>query len=174
MKQLLFCLLIFGATCSAQAQDRWLYWKYKDYDKGINFSVPRAVFATGSLFLKNKEERRLLRRVHKTRMLIFEDGTPVSERDIRRFNRKAKRRHLEEIITVRSEGVRVQIMAKERRNALRKVVVFINSPEDGFFMISIKGKLKIKDINEVIKKSGKGKIPEIPKMPKIKTDLAGI
>jgi Domain of unknown function (DUF4252) len=160
------CMLL-GMSSIATAQDRWLYWKYKDYDKGINFIVPRFAIMPGSLFLKNKEERQLMRRVHKVRMLIFEDGTPISNRDIRRFDRKARRRGLEDIIFVRDGQTRVKIMAKERRGILRKAVVFVNSPDDGFFMISIKGRLKMKDINEVIKRARKQQGEEDNPLPKI-------
>jgi hypothetical protein len=175
MKHLLLSIaLLFCVATISQAQDRWLYWKYKDYHKGINFTVPRFVIGTGSLFFKTSEERKLMRRLHKVRLLVFEEGSPISERDVRRFNRKARRNHLEEIITVREGKTRVQIMAKERRGALRKAVVFVNSPEDGFFMISLKGKLRMKDINDVIKRirerdeeDGDDDMPNIPKIPEL-------
>ncbi len=155
MKKILFFLLFLAVATGTQAQDRWLYWKYKDYDGGINFTVPRIAIGAGSLFAKHQDERKLIRRVHKVRTLVFENGSPLSERDLRKFNRKAKRRHLEEIITIRDGKTRVQVLAKDRRNALRKVVVFVNDPEDGFFMISLKGKFKINEINKLIKKYNK-------------------
>ncbi len=152
MKHILFCLLFLSAAFAAQSQDRWLYWKYKDYDGGKNFTVPRFAIGAGSVFLKEKGERKMLRSLHKVRTLIFEDGSPLSGRDLKRFNRKAKRNGLEEIITVREGKMRVQIMAKNKGNMLKKVVVFVNDPEDGFFMISVKGKLKITDVNKLLKK----------------------
>lgn len=155
MKHILFCLLFLGTAFTAQSQDRWLYWKYKDYDGGMNFTVPRLAIGAGSVFLKEKGERQMLRRLHKVRTLIFEDGSPLSGRDLKRFGRKAKRNGLEEIVTVREGKMRVQIMAKNRGNTLKKVVVFVNDPEDGFFMISIKGKLKITDVNKLLKKYNK-------------------
>ncbi|MEY3240764.1 MAG: hypothetical protein RIR11_2202 [Bacteroidota bacterium] len=155
MKHILFCLLFLGTAFTAQSQDRWLYWKYKDYDGGMNFTVPRLAIGAGSVFLKEKGERQMLRRLHKVRTLIFEDGSPLSGRDLKRFGRKAKRNGLEEIVTVREGKMRVQIMAKNKGTTLKKVVVFVNDPEDGFFMISIKGKLKITDVNKLLKKYNK-------------------
>jgi hypothetical protein len=178
MKNLLVSIVaLFFFVQTAQAQDRWLYWKYKDYNGSISFAVPRWAIHTGSWFLNEKSDRKLLRRVHKARVMVFEDGTPVSDRDVRRFNRKAKRHHLEEILTVRDGKTRVQVMARERRNALRKVVVFVNSPEDGFVMVSLKGKLRIDDVNKAVKKirqkekkdsnesNDKPLIPNVVKMP---------
>ena len=111
----------------------------------------------------------MVRHVHKVRTMIFEDGSPISNRDMRKFNRKAKRRHLEEIVTVRDGKTRVQVLAKERRGKLKKFVVFVNSPEDGFVLVSVKGKLRLDDLNGMIKKYGKTKgknlVPNVIKTP---------
>jgi Domain of unknown function (DUF4252) len=154
MKNILIAAVIILTANTLQAQDRWLYWKYKDYGQ-VNFSIPRMVIHTGSWFVNDRQDRKMVQRVHKVRTMIFEDGSPVSERDFRKFNRKARHRHLEEIITVRDGKTRVQVLAKERRNTLKKVVVFVNSPEDGFFMVSVKGRLRLNDINTIINKYGK-------------------
>ncbi len=159
MKNILFCLLFMATSFVGQSQDRWLYWKYKDFDGSISVTVPRLMFTAGSAFGRDQEERKLIRKVHKVRTLVFQDGNPMSERDMRRFNRKAKRRNLDEIITVREGKTRVQIMARERRGALRKIVVFVNDPEDGFVMVSLKGKFKMKDVNRLIKKFNKSETP---------------
>jgi hypothetical protein len=68
----------------------------------------------------------------------------------------------------------VRVLAKTtRRNALRKVVVFVNSPEDGFVMVSVKGKIKMTDVNKLFTKfngkkgedkSGKKIIPDLLKI----------
>jgi hypothetical protein len=172
MKPILFCLIFLSAALTSQAQDRWLYWKYKDYDGGMNFTVPRLAISTGSLFIKEKSDRKMLRRVHKVRTLIFEDGSPMSERDIKKFAKKARRRHLEELITVREGKTHVRILAKERRSTFRKVVVLVSSPEDGFIMVSLKGKLRFSDINKAFQKiksdgdkPGKNILPNMIKIP---------
>lgn len=94
MKKLLFCLSLLLASSGIQAQDHWLYWKYKDYDGGINFTVPRWAVGFGSLFAKEKNERKLIRKIHRVRLMVFQDGSPVSQRDMKKFNRKARRRHI--------------------------------------------------------------------------------
>lgn len=172
MKKLLICLSILFAAGGVQAQDYWLYWKYKDYDGGINFAVPRWAVGFGSVFAKDKNDRKMIRKIHRVRLMVFEDGSPVSQRDMKKFNRKARRRHLEEILTIRDGKTRVQVLAKERRNTLRKVVVFVSDPEDGFFMVSLRGKLKIDEISKALKRIRKDKdedegleIPDVLKFP---------
>lgn len=172
MLRLLFFILLTATIFRVEAQDRWLYWKYKDFDGGINFSIPRLLIGTGAAFLEEREDRKMMRRLHKVRTLIFEEGSPLSERDIRKFTRKARRRHLDEILTVREGKTHVRILAKERRSVLRKVVVFVSSPEDGFVMVSLKGKLRLDDINKALRKIKKDEehpdkvlIPDFIKIP---------
>lgn len=162
-------ILTFNAL---QAQDRGLYWKYKEYDGAIAITIPGWVTKFGSLFVKEKSGKQLLRKTRKVRVLVFQDGSPFTDKDIKRFNRKAKRRHLDELITVRDGKTRVHIYGKMRRNSIRKIVVFFNSPDDGAGIVSLRGKFKLNDINKAIKKvekktkhKDKQIVPEVVKIP---------
>lgn len=146
MKQLLACLALTLVTVGLHAQDHGLYWKYKDYDGAISFTVPRWAIHAGSWFLDEKQDRKLLRKVHKVRVLVFEDqDAPVTKRDLQRFSQKAQRRRLEPLLTVREGQTRIEIWGKERRNALRKVVVLLREP-DTFALVSLRGKIKFDEI----------------------------
>jgi hypothetical protein len=158
-KTILFCFAFsLVAATLLPAQDRGLYWKYKEYDGAVAFSVPRWTVALGSLFLDEKAERKLLRKVRRVNVLVFEDeaNNPVTARDLKRFHRKAKRRNLDELLTVRSEGTHVSILGKSRGSTLRKAVVLVQSPET-FVLVSVRGKLRLSDLNRVIDKYGKNK-----------------
>ncbi|MFN0037678.1 MAG: DUF4252 domain-containing protein [Saprospiraceae bacterium] len=172
MKAIQFFAAFLLTANALQAQDYGLYWKYKDYDGAIAVSVPRWATFVGSAFVDEKEDRRLVRKIRKVRVLFFEDGSPFSQRDMKRFARKAKRRHLDELMTVRKGKTYISVLAKERGNAIRKVVVLVNSPE-GSALVTIKGKFRLDDLNRVIQKSSKKKdgnptIPNLPKVPVIR------
>ena len=151
----LFVAAFVLALHSVQAQDYGLYWKYKDYDGAIAVSAPGWLAKLGSLFIDEDEGKNLVRKIRKVRVLVFEDGSPITAKDFKRFNRKAKRRHLDELVSVRSGKTRVQVYGKMRRNSIRKVVVMFNSPEDGAGMVSLRGKFKLNDLNKAIDKVGK-------------------
>lgn len=154
MRSLLFFLAFIFFVTTASSQDYGLFWKYKDYG-GITFSVGAPLIDLGSLFVKEKSERKLIRKVNKVRVMVFEDETsPVTQKDLDKFARKAKRRHLDELITVRDGKMRVMIYGKERRGALRKLVVLVQSPEE-FMMVSVKGSLKWNEIYKVLDKYSK-------------------
>ncbi|HLP95879.1 MAG TPA: DUF4252 domain-containing protein [Saprospiraceae bacterium] len=166
-------LIIAGILLATglHAQDYGLYWKYKDYDGGIAVSIPRWATFVGSAFMDEKEERQLVRKIHKARVLFFEDGSPFSQRDLKKFHRKARRRHLDELVTVRSGKTHVSVLAKSRRSTIRKVVVLFSS-EEGAGLVTVKGNFNLNEINRVIEKSSKGNkkdkefsIPNLPKVP---------
>ncbi len=169
----LFIAGLLFAFNLAPAQDYGLYWKYKDYDGAVAISVPGWVTQIGSLFIDGKENRQAIRKIRRMRVLVFQEGaSPIKTKDFDRFNRKAKRRHLDELVTVRDGKTRVQIYGKMRRNTIRKVVVFFNAPDEGAGLVTIKGKFNIDDINKAIKKakkeSKKGEkevVPEVVKIP---------
>ena len=144
-----FALCLFSLDLSAQ--DYGLYWKYKDYDGAIALSVPRWVIHAGSWFVDEKAERKLMRKVRKARVLVFEDqDSPVTKRDMEKFTRKARRKGLESMLSVREKQTRVEVWAKERRNKLRKVVIFVNEPET-FALVSLRTKLNIDEIGVLLK-----------------------
>lgn len=147
---LLFLALTYASI--AHAQDAGLFWKYKSYDGAIALRIPGAISGIGSLFAREPEERMLLRRMGTTRILIFEDGSPVTARDTERFNRKARHRMLEEIITVRSGKDRFQIMAREKKGVLRKLVIFFHA-EEVTGLISVRGRFRLDDLNRLIRKA---------------------
>lgn len=171
MKTIQFLLLFFLAAKSLNAQDYGLYWKYKDYDGAIAVSVPQWATFIGSAFLDEKEERKLVRKIRKARVLFFEDKSPFSQRDLRKFARKSKHRGLDELVTVRSGKTHVRILAKSHRETVKKVVVLFSSPE-GAGLVTVKGKFRLDEISRVIEKSSKegnkqGKDVPIPKLPNV-------
>jgi len=165
--KIIFIAALFLVSGEAHAQDAGLYWKYKDYD-GVAFMLPRTAIDIASWFLDDRQDRVWLRRVNKVRVMVFEDvRNPVTERDMQRFYRKASRRHLEELLMVRDGKTHVRIMARERHNSLRKVVVLTHSPEE-FVLVTLKGKLRWDDIMHALKKYKKeSKADEKPLIPAV-------
>lgn len=167
------CLLL---SLPGRAQDGNLYWKYKDYDGAIAFTVPGVFAKIGSLFVKDKDMRRLLRHTGKTRILVFEDKpSPVSERDLNRLARQTRQSGgLDDLIFVRDGDTRVQVMGKVGEKKLRKLVFLVNEPGT-FAFISVKGRFRYDDINRIIQQHAKdalkkGKKPKVPMVVKPPVD----
>lgn len=170
MKTYLIVFCLFVSASVLRAQDFGLYWKYKDYE-GVSLTVPSFAIDIGSWFVKEEAESRLIRKINKVRIMYFENGSPVKERDLQRFDRKAKRRGLEDLLYVRQGKMHVRVLAKERGNAIRKIVVLMQSPRE-FAMVSVRGRFHWDDISRIIdkygkaaKKDGKSLMPPAVKVP---------
>ena len=171
MKIFLFSLLLLMGTQCLQAQDYHLYWKYKDYDGAIPVTAPGWLIEAGSWFVPEKAHRKIMRHVNKVRVLAFEGQSPITDRDRRKFEKRAARRHLEDLMVVRDGKTHVRILARDRGVVLRKLVVFVQSPET-FALVTVKGRLRLDDINTVLQEASKKSkgtpkniIPEIIDVP---------
>ena len=150
MKPFLICLILSLFGLQMHAQDKRLYWKYKDFDGAISVTVPGWAIHAGSWFLGEKSDRKLIRKVRKARVLVFEDqDNPITTGDMLRFKKKAQKRHLEELLSVKSKGTRVHVWAKERGDALRKIVVLVYE-ENTFALVSLRGKLRFDEIGPLL------------------------
>lgn len=168
MKPILFCLITFFFCTNIAAQDGALFWKYKDYDGAMAFRIPGFLPKISSIFVKGKEERRLLRRVGKVRILVFQDNqNPIKDTDLKRFSRSVSNgKGLEDLIFVREGKTHVHVMGKENHGIIKKLVVLV-SEEETFALVSVKGRLKFKDIQAVIDKETKRALKKGGKKPKI-------
>ena len=169
MKYLLFycCLLL---ALPSQAQDGNLYWKYKDYDGAIAFTVPGFLPKIGSLFVKDRELRHFLRRTGKTRILVFEDTpNPITPRDMGRLAKQTNQSGgLDPLVYVRDGDTQVQVMGKVGEKKLRKLVFVVSEPGT-FALISVKGRFRYDDVNRLIKKHAKDALKKKNKEPKVPT-----
>jgi Domain of unknown function (DUF4252) len=173
MKHLLFCLFLSVCIFPLAAQDGAIYWKYKDYNDSKSFTIPGFVPKFASIFVKGKAERRLVRRTGRTRIMFFENNSPITPTDFVKLTKRTKRRGgLEDIITVKTGLTNIRVMAKENGKRIRKLV-FLVQDEGEFVMVSVKGRFRYKDLNTLIKKYSKetekkkGKVKGKVKIPVI-------
>jgi hypothetical protein len=164
--RLCFLSVFVFFSFTLKAQDFGLYWKFKDYDGAVAVSAPGWLAKIGSLFIDEDEGRQLVRKINKVRVLVFQDGSPLTAKDFTRFRRKAEKRHLDELLTIREGKNRVQIYGKMRRNKIKKVVVMFDTPDDGSGMLSLKGRFRLEDVTKAFNKMGKkpknGDKPVVP------------
>ncbi len=163
-KIFIISILWLYATLSAPAQDFGLYWKYKDYDPKVAFVAPGWLVKMGVAFIptQKKVEKRLLRRIGKTRVMVFEEGSPVTARDMQRFEKRAKRRGLEDLLLVRDAGNDIRVMGRTNGSTLRKVVVFVKTPDE-FVLVSARCRLRFEEVLDLIKEAPKQLEPKNPR-----------
>lgn len=178
MKVLIISLLALFLTTAGQAQ-RGVNAIYREYkhagDERIHFKVPGFVFWLASQFGENRTERRLIRSVRNVKLLVIEKGNPITPAETDKMIRRVEKSGLENLIMVRDGSTRVHIMVREKKGKIRNLLILVNE-EDEFVLISMRTRLRISDLNdllEMLQKQRKDKKPlplPIPK-PAKKPDM---
>lgn len=164
MKNTILLLLLFAIPLSGFGQKNSIKKFYKEYKKGketINFVVPGFLIRLGTglarSVVETEEEYEMLklaRKIKKARILVSEDYNPVRKSDYNKLVKNVKNLAYEDLIKIRAEETRVQIMLKENGEKIKGLLILVNE-EDTFFMLHLKTKMEYKDINKVINLFGK-------------------
>jgi hypothetical protein len=163
MKTILFSIAILLTPMLIQAQTvsiNEFYRKYKHADeKKAAVVLPGWLLRMGVGIAKNKVEEdlekdilRLAGKIGKLRVLAFEDANPVRKKDFDRLMKGLRRERFEDLVMVRSEGTNVNIMLRERKEKVRNLLIMVNE-EDAFTLVSLKMKVKLEDIQDIINRA---------------------
>jgi hypothetical protein len=157
---------------SQSAYTREFYKKYKRTEGTTKMVIPGFVIKGGTwiarAFMKDEEEKLMMKMLGKfgrLRLMNIEDTNPVEQDDVTRLMKSVRNHSYDDLISVNSEGERVHIMAKSGKNKIKGFFILVSS-EDSFTLVSIKGSLNIKHLNELLKTVLKeekimDKVPEV-------------
>lgn len=173
MKRIALAAALLGAlffSARAQPSVRAIYRAHKRADgDNFHFMLPRPVFWLGSLFLKSRDERKLLRSVRNARILVIDGGSSISPLDMAQMLHRAEKAGFEPLLTIKNGPTRVSINVKERKNKIRGL--FITMVDEGdFVLLSLKTKLDMKNVERLLERLSKEKklknaplpLPKIP------------
>lgn len=144
------------------------YRKYKNVDEeNVHVTLPGWLVKLGVGIAKSKvddeegkQALKMAKKVGKIRVLTFEESNPVSSKDVDRLLRNVRRENFEDLIMVKEENTKVNIMMREKKEMIKNLLILV-SEEDTFTMVSMKTKLKYEEIEEFINEAAAGKIENI-------------
>lgn len=155
MKRVAFYLILlsfaFSQNTFAQSPALWaFYHNTPRSETTFKCTVPGFLPKVGALFIKEKETRRLVRKLGKTRLFVIDEGRSIiSERETKRLVNRLHRDGFSDFLSVKDKGDRVHFMLKEKRNKVRGLVMLVKS-DDEFVLISAKCRLSIEQISKLI------------------------
>jgi len=159
MKNLLLCIFLFSFSISAHAQNRSIknfYHKYKKEEGTRNFVLPGFMIWLGTGIaneITNNEEAKIFlkfaKRFKTMRLLVQEDDNTISREDYNQLVAGAKKSNYEELISVKEKGKTFHIMGRGKKDKLKNLLILV-SADDTFVMMSMKTKIKTKDLNRLI------------------------
>ena len=162
MKQSILVLLgLFLISFGLEAQTpgiNYFYHTYKRHEDARKFSIPGWVFRLGSTIAQKhvdgegeKEAIKMAKKIKKLRLLVMEDANPVSKDDLNRMLSRAKGKEgFEDLLVVSSEGTKINMLVRSKGETIKNLLILV-SEEDQFVMVSLKSKLKISDLNKVLR-----------------------
>lgn len=144
-------LLTIGLTVQAQNQTMRDYYKTQKKEEGVfNLSVPGwlmrvGVSLSGTRKDLNKQERRLLRKIRRVRLLSAEklELSAVQLRGV------ASEDRYEELILLRDQGENIELFIQEDEKAVRKLLILVQE-EDSLTIIDLKMKVKHEFLQELL------------------------
>ena len=160
-------LALFLATeISAQRGVNAIFRQYKHSgDEHIHFILPGVVFKVGSLFGRDRTERRIIRSVRSMRFLVIDGGSPVTASEMQKMIRRAEKSGVEPLIEVRDGAdTHVAISAKEKKGKISRLLIAVRDGDE-FVLIRMKGRIRIEDVNKLIQKAGKKSDKKMPRLP---------
>ena len=92
---------------------------------------------------------RLGKKIKKLQFMYAEEAGRISSSEVRRFVKAARRDRYEDLILVRDGATTVNIMAVEKKNKLRHLLILVNDESD-FVFLNMRSNIKMKDISRII------------------------
>ncbi len=154
----LFMCFLFPNFSQAQTKSiNKFYKKYKKKKNTVNFTIPGWLIdigaGIGKLAVDEPEEKaalKLAKKIQKVRILVIEEGNPTQKKDRVKLIRNLQVKDtFDPLLQVRDGEMNVQIMVREKKEKLKNFFILVNEPDE-FVMLSLKTKLKMKDINKLI------------------------
>ncbi|MBR9921317.1 MAG: DUF4252 domain-containing protein [Bacteroidetes bacterium] len=144
------------------------YRHHKKIENVRNIKLPGWLIKFGSGIAKKhmddpveKEAIGLVKKIKKMRLLVAENGIALPESHITGLVADLKKKdNYESLLTVKSQGQNVHIMMREKKEMLKGLLILVDS-EDGFVMLSMKTKLKLQDIVELVNSALNDELQEV-------------
>jgi Domain of unknown function (DUF4252) len=156
MKRNLFIIsalcFLFVHFAQAQSPAVWsFYHNTPRNETSFKATVPGFAVKLGALFIKEKETRRLVKRLGKVRLFVIEDRVTqsFSKRDINTFVNRLHRDGFEDFLSVKSPDSDVHFMVREKRGKVRGLVMLVKDDND-FVLMSAKCRLRTDEVLSLI------------------------
>ncbi len=95
------------------------------------------------------EASRILQDISFLRVLVMSEGNLVAPQDLKGFVRDLKKETYSELMQMRSKGTKVEIYIREKGETITDIVAMINEPGENFILLSLEGKIRFSDLNNL-------------------------
>lgn len=151
MFRIIICIAMLYLPTITFAQSKAIesfYNKYKGQEDISKVELKGWVLRLAAKFTDEDDAGELVRKVTKLRLLNMENGNLVSRSELGHLVKAVQADHFEDLMQIREDGDDIRIMIREQGDAVTDILVLI-SGEDGFTLLSLEGKMRFKDIQNL-------------------------
>lgn len=153
---IIFTILIIPICANSQSSINHFYKKHKRSENVVKFTVPgwlvniaSSIVASTTDDEQEKKAIKLAKKIKKLKLLVMENENTVKKQDYKNLIIDLKDNSFEDLLVVNSEGTKVNMLIREKKGKIKNFLLLVNDEEE-FVMISIKSKLKIEDLQQLI------------------------
>jgi len=149
MKKLIIALAILVIPMSLLSQHEdieMFYNKHVGNEKITNISLNGWILSLASK-MSDENGTEILEKITKLRVLVAEDNV-IPTSDIKQLMKDVRSNQYEDLVVVREEDTRVNIMLREEGKTITNVLIVVRS-DDEFILLSLEGNLNFDDLKEL-------------------------
>lgn len=151
MFRIIICIVLLYVPIASFAQSKAIedfYNHYKGQEDISRVELKGGILNLVAKFTDESDADEIIRKVTKLRVLDIDRGKLVSKSDLNRLEKAVKKDRFEDLMQIRDEGDDIHILIREQEGAVTDILVLIYG-DDGFTMLSLEGKMRFKDIQNL-------------------------
>ncbi|MEL6639212.1 MAG: DUF4252 domain-containing protein [Bacteroidota bacterium] len=136
---------MWGQSPSLEA----FYQRYEKLEAVSQVKLQGWLLEMAAEYSDEAEAERLLKELSYVRVMIFPEGQAVEKQAVKDLVKSLKGESFGELMQIRDEGTRVDILTREENESITGLVALINEPNEQFILLSLEGSLRFKDLRRL-------------------------
>ena len=124
------------------------YNKYKKMGQVQDIKIQGWLLKMAATFAGEEPTHQLLKKISYLRVLIVEDGNLVDKKDHDQLMKEVRQSTFEPLIQIKDGKEKVDIMIREQGDTITDALIVVYGDDD-FVLLSLEGKLKFSDLNDL-------------------------
>ncbi|MFK7807245.1 MAG: DUF4252 domain-containing protein [Saprospiraceae bacterium] len=124
------------------------YNQYASEENATNVTIKGWLLDLATNFTTDDESKEVLSKITKLRVLLMEDGNPVTRSDFKELKKSIRKDNFEELMKIRDEGSYVDFYVREEGEDITNILMLVND-EDEFVLLSLEGLMKWEDLKNI-------------------------
>lgn len=143
------CLLTQVGILSAQSKTiESFYDQYAEKENATNVTIKGWLLDIATQFTSDENSKETLSKITKLRVLLMEDGNPVTQNDFYQLKKGIIKDDFEELLKIRDESSHVDFYIREDNDLITNVLMLVND-QDEFILLSLEGLMKLEDLKNI-------------------------